>query len=104
MARRAFAGRLLALVIGAASLTLSAPVPAQQGKGRLDPDERERLRQALRERGTDGWPARDAGSGRSDPGRGAASRAREGPSRERLSDDERAQLRRQLREAGRSRD
>ncbi|MFP5406056.1 MAG: hypothetical protein ACLGHY_06855 [Gammaproteobacteria bacterium] len=106
VSRRAFAGRLLAVVLGAASLPLARPARAQQGRGRLNPDERERLREDLRQRGAAGWPGRDSGSGAGNPGPGypPGGRGPQGPGRERLSDDEREQLRRQLREAGRRRD
>ncbi len=103
MSRRKFADRLLGVALGAATASVSSSVGAQQGKSRLNPDERERLREALRERGASSAPAREPGPGRSEPGRGdpAPGRGSHGSERERLSDDERAQLRRQLREAGR---
>lgn len=106
MSRREFAGRMLVVALGAATASVSSSVRAQQGKSRLNPDERERLREALRERGASSAPTREPGPGRGEPGGGypAPGRGSNGPERERLSDDERAQLRRQLREAGRHRD
>ncbi|MCM5569139.1 hypothetical protein M6I34_01310 [Burkholderiaceae bacterium FT117] len=112
--RRRFLGRLagLALAVGlGAAAAAHAPQAAAQpggrqqpGRGRLDQDERDRLRRDLRERGFEGWPRREA-----EPERGAG-RGFGGPGRDpgfgqpgRLSDDERQQLRRQLREAGRRR-
>jgi hypothetical protein len=105
--RREFLRRLVAGVLGAlggAALFASPDALAQPRRPERDrglgPDERDRLRRDLRERGFDGWPRREAAPDprqdprRREPGYGAPGR---------LSDDERQQLRRQLREAGRRR-
>ncbi|TXL67196.1 hypothetical protein [Zeimonas arvi] len=105
--RRGFLRRLvvgaLGVAGGAAVLApadaLAQPRRSERGRG-LDPDERDRLRRDLRERGFDGWQRREAAPDpRQDPRRREPSYGTPG----RLSDDERQQLRRQLREAGRRR-
>jgi len=105
--RRAFLRGLVAGLLGAAGgaallaspEALAQPRGPERGRG-LDPDERDRLRRDLRERGFEGWPRREAAPDpRQDPRRREP--AYEAPGR--LSDDERQQLRRQLREAGRRR-
>lgn len=100
---RRLAVGLLAAAGGAAVLAptdaLAQPRRPERGRG-LDPDERDRLRRDLRERGFDGWPRREAAPDpRQDPRRREPSYG----APRRLSDDERQQLRRQLREAGRRR-
>ncbi|MFA7667102.1 MAG: hypothetical protein WCY32_13390 [Burkholderiaceae bacterium] len=97
-ARRAF----LRTGAGAALLAWLSPVLAksersgrnewragQSQASRLAPDEHDRLRRDLRQRGMEGWPAGSGRTSRQAPERG----------RGRLSDDERRQLRRQVREA-----
>lgn len=81
-ARRRFLG---ALVAGACAL-VGADAYAQRS-GRMDPEQRERLRRELRQHGEQRDAGRGGGRGRDD---------REG---RRMSAAEREQLRRQLREA-----
>lgn len=83
------------LVLGAGLGGQPTELSAQPARGggrdersQLAPDERDRLRRDLRERGFEGWPNQAPRRGRDDPGR-----------QRHLSEEERRQLRRQLREA-----
>jgi len=83
-----------ALAIG---LLLALPAPAQP-YGRMDPDQRERLRSELRKHDAQRGDRARGESARSDSARDD-SRRRASPSRERLSPAERERLREQLRDA-----
>jgi hypothetical protein len=109
-ARRAWLARLVGRGLpGVLWLVLSVLSFSHPGRGnaqsqrrdrsQLAPDERDRLRRDLRERGFEGWPGPQRGRGREGEGDNGRGRRQEPSRADRLSDDERRQLRRQLREA-----